>query len=42
MNSNINTQQIFYNNFSVELSDEVQISEHNKLNINKPRKLINN
>ena len=44
MNSNINTQQIFYNNFSVELSDEAQISEHNKLNINinKPRKLINN
>ena len=40
--SNINTQQIFYNNFSVELSDEVKMSENNKLNISKPRKLINN
>jgi hypothetical protein len=42
--SNINTQQIFYNNFSVELSDEGHISENNKLNINinKPRKLIIN
>ena len=42
--SNINTQQIFYNNFSVELSDEAKMSENNKLNINinKPRKLINN
>jgi hypothetical protein len=40
--SNINTQQIFYNNFSVELSDEVKMSDNNKLNISKPRKLINN
>jgi hypothetical protein len=43
--NNINTQQIFYNNFSVELSDEdkVPISEKKNLNINniKPRKLIN-
>jgi hypothetical protein len=41
--SNINTQQIFYNNFSVELSDEVKMSANNKLNINinKPRKIIN-
>ena len=41
--SNINTQQIFYNNFSVELSDEAKMTDKNKLNINinKPRKIIN-
>jgi hypothetical protein len=39
--SNINTQQIFMNNFSVELSDDKkEITEKNKFNINH-RKLIN-
>ena len=42
--NNINTQQIFYNNFSVELSDEALMSEKNKsnnINNTKLRKLIN-
>ena len=38
--SNINTQQIFMNNFSVELSDDKEITEKKKFNINH-RKIIN-